>query len=396
MRFKIQGIKNAQLTEVFIQAKTQEKALEISQKSGIYVLNISIDSKLNFSLKSLFSYQEELLLSFKQIGFMLSASLPIDQVLLSSQQSSKHPKIISMYEDILKNIQVGNSLTQSFKKYENIISLMHLKLIEIGEKSGQLPEIFLLIANEMQQNKKDIQLLQKSLFYPFIVFISIILAFIALNFLVLPEFIKLFKDLNLSIPLTTKSLIVISETINSYGFIILFLFLFIGVIFRYFFKKSHYFFEKTLIKIPIFGKIILFKEFYRYFLGLYLCQKTGIDIENSLENAYNGIKNSYVKHKIKIILSSIKEGKSLSQAFMQVKILSNIPQGLILAGEKSGELEHMLKLSSEYYYDLYLIQTENIIKWIQPLATIFVGIIVLWFSLGILMPMWNLNDGLGF
>lgn len=393
MKFKVIGVKNSQPMRKIIDSSSLEDAHQKAQSLGI--IPIEIVPKRSFGIGYFLPYEEELLLSFRQIAFMLCSSISIDEVLHQCAKSSSHPKITSMYEDILKSLEQGSSLSRAFFKFAFIVGELRIAMIEVGENSGSLPEVFELLAQEMEEKQKELVEFKKKLFYPCMVFVCTLLAFGFLNAKVLPEFITLFEEMSIDLPFSTKALIVSGDFFSKWGIfalILCFIFVLLG---RRFFRNSRILKEKfhqLLLKFPFFGRIFLCRELYRYFLGFYFSQKAGLDIKSSLKNAYSSLGNMFLKTQFHQVGIWIEQGENLSNALYKINIIDSMSAGLIVSGEKSGNLEKMLQMCSVHYKNLYTQSLESFSRWLEPMMSIFVGLLVLWFALGILTPMWNLNS----
>ncbi|PAF54513.1 hypothetical protein BKH42_00980 [Helicobacter sp. 13S00482-2] len=393
MKFKLSGIKNSKHIYKTMEAKNPQEAYDKAEILGITPVDIiPIES---FSIQSFFPYEHELLLSFRQISFMLGSAIAIDEIFQQCITSCVHPKIKSMYQDILKSLLQGNSLSASFSKFVSIVGHLRVAMIEVGENSASLPEIFELLAKEIEQKQEESAEFKKKFFYPCMVFICTILAFGFLNAKVLPEFTRLFEEMSIELPFLTKALIFSGNFFSQWGIFILISLIFVGSVMKQIPQKSKIFrekFHRYFLKLPIFGKIFLYRDLHRYFLAFYFCEKAGLEIKLSLKNAYLSLKNEFLKAKFQEVSAWIEKGENLSNALCKIEILDVMSRGLIISGEKSGNLERMLQISSIHYKNLYSQNLERFNRWLEPIMSIFVGFLVLWFALGILTPMWNLNS----
>lgn len=395
MKFKVIGVKNSQPMNETIYSDSLEDAHQKAQSLGI--IPIEVVPKKSFCIRYFLPYEKELLLSFRQIAFMLCSSIAITEVLEQCAKSSSHPKIRSMYEDILKSLDQGSSLSRAFSKFIWVIGELRIAMIEVGENTGSLPEVFELLAQEMEEKQKEVLEFKKKLFYPSMVFVCTIFAFAFLNAKVLPEFIALFEEMSIDLPFSTKALIISGDFFSKWGILALILCLILISLARKIFRTSRVLKEKFhqfLLKFPFFGKIILYRELYRYFLGFYFCQKAGLDIKSSLKNSYSSVGNVFLKAQFHQVSIWIEKGENLSSALCKINVIDSMSSGLIVSGEKSGNLEKMLQMCSVHYKNLYTQSLEIFSRWLEPMMSIFVGLLVLWFALGILTPMWNLNSSI--
>lgn len=393
MKFKVIGIKDSCSISKTITSNSLEDAQQKAQSMGISP--IEIYPKKTFGIKNFLPYEQDLLLSFRQIAFMLNSSIAITEVLEQCAKSASHPKITSMYEDILVALDQGSTLSKAFSRFALMIGELKIAMIEVGENSGNLPEVFELLAQEMEDRQKEVLEFKKKLFYPLMVFVCTLLAFGFLNAKVLPEFISLFEEMSINLPFSTKALIVSGDFFSKWGLVVLFLCVVGGLIGRRFFRISTIFKEKLhqfLLHLPFFGRIFLYKDLYFYFLGFYFCQKAGLDIKLCLKNAYSSVSNVFLKAQFHQVGIGIERGENLSNALCKIDIIDAMSVGLIVSGEKSGNLEKMLQMCFMHYKNLYTQRLESFSRWLEPMMSIFVGLLVLWFALGILTPMWDLNS----
>ncbi|PAF52319.1 type II secretion system F family protein [Helicobacter sp. 13S00477-4] len=395
MKFLIKGIKNTELICIYTQAKTPEDAKTNAYDLGITPLEIKEIYTNNIFTQFLPINQQELISNFKQIAMMIEAALPIDEILLHCIASCKQTKIRLMYEDILKNLKIGLSLSEAFKKHNHIIGEMSLSMIQAGQNTGNLSKIFNILAQDMQDYQKDISHFKKKLFYPLIVLLSLILAFGILNAMVIPEFILLFEEMGIELPLNTKILITIGDFFQKWGFLSGCILIGSAILLKYLTKKSKKLnktFHQIFLKIPIVGNIILYRDLQRSLFALHISQKSGLDIKSSLKNAYDCITNLHIKNIFQQIIFQIEKGSNLTQALHYVNLFDSMTQGLLLAGEQSGNLDTMLQISSLHYKELYTEKIDKFTQYIEPSMTLLIGILVMWFALAILMPMWDMNN----
>lgn len=411
MKFLVKGIKNASEVSIYFRAKNSEIAKQKAYRRGIVPLEIIelVDNPLFFSssflgrqfeeiiswvfLRGMF-YQE-LFLSFKQIAFMIEAALPIEEIFRQCTKTVKHKKLKAMYKDILHSISGGISLATAFGKFNGLIGEMRISFIEVGQNSGNLSEIFSLLADELQAHCQEIAKIKKKLFYPCLVFVCMIIAFGVLSASVIPAFLTLFSEVGLELPLATQALVLVADVFVKWGVLMA---IFVGVLILFlkqlpkslksFRLKIHHY----LLVLPLVGKIFLCKDIYHYFLAFYLCERAGLEIKSCLKNAFLSLQNAHIKIAFSSVEVDIAQGKGLGDAFFNTHLLDSIAKALVITGEKSGNLEKTLQMCAEHYYRLYTKRLEQFDRWVEPMLTLFVGSLVMWFALAILLPMWNLND----
>lgn len=411
MKFLVKGIKSASQTSIYLRAKNVEIAKQMAYDRGIIPFEIIDLTHTPSSFSSSFlgkyfeaivfwvffrgTFYQELLLGFRQIAFMIEAALPIEDIFRQCIDTAKHKKLRAMYVDILHSIGGGISLGKAFAKFGGLIGEMRVSLIEVGQNSGNLNEIFSLLADELQEHCQEVTKLKKKLFYPCFVFVCMIVAFGVLSVSVIPAFLTLFSDVGLELPLATQALVVVGDNFVQCGVLIVVFIGFLFLLVKQFPKKSKSFILKIhrhLLVVPFFGKIFLCREIHHYFLAFYLCERAGLEIKSCLKNALSSLQNDYIKAAFNSVEIAITQGRGLGDAFLNIYLLDSVAKALIITGEKSGNLEKTLKMCCEHYHRLYTQRLERFDRWIEPVLTLFIGGLVMWFALAILLPMWSLND----
>lgn len=104
--------------------------------------------------------------------------------------------------------------------------------------------------------------------------------------------------------------------------------------------------------------------------------KDGISINTALELIEEVISNKSYKNSLSKVLSSIKEGKTLSEGFKEFEYLyPSFFTGILSIGENSGKLYEVLKGLNMYYEKVIFIKREFINASIYPIF-IFISLIV--------------------
>jgi len=154
-----------------------------------YKKNI-INTISNISLFKNFFITIEISTFFNSLGSLLNAGVTLDRALKSSTNLVNIPRLQVVFETALDNISKGRSLSSTVENYEIIPSYI-ASLLSVGEKSGNLGDISLSIADkEMSKfqaiTKKALLLIEPAIivllgFFIAAIVVSIMLAVISVN-----------------------------------------------------------------------------------------------------------------------------------------------------------------------------------------------------------------------
>jgi type II secretory pathway component PulF len=100
--------------------------------------------------------------------------------------------------------------------------------------------------------------------------------------------------------------------------------------------------------------------------------------------------NEVYKEEINKIQQQIEKGVSVAGAMKKSKYFPILMVHMIAVGEKSGALDDMLYNVAEFNNSEIDQMVENLTALIEPIVTVFLGIMVLILALSIFLPMWNM------
>ena len=148
--------------------------------------------------------------------------------------------------------------------------------------------------------------------------------------------------------------------------------------------------EKIKMRLPIFSSLFLAGALSRFAHSLVMLNRSGIPILQALEVTSKTTENLTLSESIEKMIQRIREGASLADAMRETGKFTPLIIQMVSVGESSGALDEMMMRVTEYY-DL---QLENAIKKlsssIEPLLTLFLGLVVLFLALAVFLPWWNM------
>ena len=198
-KYLIKGIKDNQHVQITLLSTSLENAKEQSlNKYNIYPIEIKALSGFEFLHLQILRLdnkitKQDIAALFMQISTMLSASLPILEVIEVCAKNTKKSPLKRTLLEIAYRLNLGQKLSLAFKEHRAIFGDMTWNMIALGEKSGELGEIFKMLSNHLIKEYKNKRKIKRALFYPTLVLLSIIGAFIGLVLFVLPEFLMMFE-----------------------------------------------------------------------------------------------------------------------------------------------------------------------------------------------------------
>ncbi len=342
--------------------------------------------------------QESYIASLRQLGVMLDAGIPVNQSFLEVVNTTDDRQIREIFRQIALKVESGSSISEAFGDFSFELGSLSYSIINLGEQTGALSEAVIKLSDildEIEQNRKK---LKKALRYPLIVMVVMVLAFVTVIKMVVPQFTEMFAEYESELPLPTKILLGIESFVKDSG-----LFLLVGILLLVishtlvYLQKGGYkhLIDKYMLNIYLLGKITRLSVTGRFMFVFNSLTNSGIPIIDALKTSENIVENDYLKEKFTNIKDGIEEGKSLTQGFEDSGEFESMIIQMVKAGESSGSLNKMLEKVDIYYANKYNDIVDNISTYIEPIMIALLASFLTLMALGIFLPMWSMAEVMG-
>ena len=259
-------------------------------------------------------------------------------------------------------------------------------MIRAGEASGTLDQVLMRLAEFTENSVKLKQQIRSAMMYPIIMILagSGILAF--LFTVVIPQITEIFMDSGQRLPVLTRVIIAISHFLREYWWLaILGLFLAVYGFRRW--KKTengHRVWDGFLLKVPIFGPLVLMIGVSRFTRTLSTLLRSGVPLLTALDITKNVLGNLVLIEIVDQVRLAVKEGvrRSLRQSGKFPPIVTH----MISTGEKSGALDEMLGVVSEAYESQVESKISGLTSLLEPLMILFMGVTIGIIVVAVLLP----------
>jgi general secretion pathway protein F len=151
-------------------------------------------------------------------------------------------------------------------------------------------------------------------------------------------------------------------------------------------------FDRVLLRIPYFGKVLKKVALARFARTLSTLLLGGIPLLQSLDIVKHVVQNLVLANAIEDGRNSIREGHSVADPLKKSGLFPPLLVHMIAVGEKSGELEQMLSRAADAYDGEVEASVSALSSIMEPVLTIFMGGVVLFIVMAILLPIFELNE----
>jgi type IV pilus assembly protein PilC len=372
---------------------------KIKSEGGI-VLNVNEVTKSRSLLNSALAIfkniktQEKITFS-RNLGSMIEAGLSVTRALAVMEKQTKNSKLKAVLHDLGEDISKGKTLSDGMKVYPKIFSPLFISMVKAGEESGNLASSLRTIALQMDKSYGLARKVRGALIYPGVVLSIMVIIGVLMMVYMVPTLSSTFKGLGVDLPLSTRTIIAISDFLRNH---FLFTFLVIAVTavlvsLGLHTKKGSRMYDSFIIHIPVIGLMVKEVNSARTARTLASLLASGVDVVVALSVTEAVLQNSQYKNVLKSAQQAIEKGDSISSVFIQNENLYPVFVGeMISVGEETGKMAEMLLGVATFYEDEIDQKTKDMSTIIEPVLMVIIGIAVGFFAISMLAPTYSLVD----
>lgn len=359
---------------------------EIEESNSILHKELSLGGKVK---------NEHFVIYCRQFATLIRAGVSIleSTKILSEQTSSKPLKKGLM--DVEEDVRSGLSFSNAAAKYPKVFPALFVNMIRAGEATGNLDESLerLAFSYEKQFNLK--KKVQSTMAYPIILLVMTVFVAGFLMLTIVPQFVTMFEEMGAELPLITKLVMGISNSLQSSWYIFLGLILILVIGFNLLYTKNekfNYSFNVLLLRIPVFGKLLQKSAIARMTRTLASLFSSSVPILQALTIVENVIGNPVVAKVVRESRSSLESGSTLSAPLEKSWIFPPLVTQMTAIGESTGSLDYMLEKIADFYEDDVDRTVDTLKSLIEPLMIVFLAAVVGTIVMAIMVPMFSMYE----
>ena len=337
----------------------------------------------------------------RQLATLLRAGMPLVPALsalveqLRETRAQNNP-LAEIIEQVANDVNSGNTLADALSKHPNVFSNLFVNMVAAGETSGTLEEVLLRLAEILEKRVHLTAKVKSAVAYPLMMIVVAVGVVVFLMSVVVPSITTIFIEMNRALPWPTRFLISTSAFIKTYLVLIAIVVCaaFFGIVAGYTTKNGRLFADRTKLKLPLFGKLFLKLEIARLTRTLGILLVSGIPILSALEIAKQVIQNSFIADALDSVKDLVSKGDNIANAIRSTGLFPPIVFHIIATGQISGDIEGGLINIADMYDGEVELTTKTLTSLLEPVILLFMGAVVGFIVLAILLPIFEINQAL--
>jgi type IV pilus assembly protein PilC len=373
------------------QVQTAASAEELRQRfsqAGYHIYSIKPRGLTGGSRKAKL---ETFLIFNQQFLTLIRAGLPILGSLEMLAKGQKNANFSGQLQNVAARVRTGESISSAFEA-QGGFPLMYTTTLLAGERSGNLEEVLGRYLSFQRMTLTFRKKLTASLIYPALLITLVCGLFIFLITFVVPQFAKLYDQVDAKLPAITLALLALGKGTQHYiVYVIPALALIAYGIYRW--SRSESGADRLdgfRIGLPVLGKIWVKYQVALFARTLSTLLTGGIPLVPSLETSARSIASKRISKAVFSSVTSVREGKRLAKSLEATKVFPELSIEMIDVGESTGALPQMLNSVAEFFEEDVQTALGAAMALIEPAILIVMGVVVVIILIALYLPIVSL------
>jgi len=321
------------------------------------------------------------------------SGIPLLEGIRDLRDSIDSPRFREILATLIEDMEGGRVLSQAMAQHPTVFENVFVSLVRAGEQSGRLTEVFENLGNTLKWQDELASQTKRLLIIPLMTLIAVFILLIVMLMYVVPKVVTLLKTLGVALPLQTRILIFVSDSLIHYwpvlfGIPIVLISVIIVMVNKN--ARARYMWDYAKLHIPTIGPIlqkIILSRFANFFALMY---RSGITVLEAIRAGEDIVDNRVIADGLARASQQINAGDGLSETFRNLGMFPPLVIRMLRVGENTGALDTAL-LNITYFYNRDVKESvDKGLALLGPALTLILGGAIIFIVLAVLGPVYSM------
>lgn len=376
-------------------ARKQLRARSIHPSS---ITQVSSSSESKTALTSFFAKRRKTqIIDFtKQMSTLLNSGIKLTEAISVMTLQTSDIRFKNALVDIRDRVVTGESFTDALSDYGDYFDVVYVSMVRVGEVTGTLGQSLATIAGFMEKRQRVESKIITAMIYPIVLIIFCLFAILVLTIMVIPKIAEQITRTGHELPWITKRLMDVGYIMTSWWLLVVIASI-TGIVWalKKFLKteRGAYLRDKLILSLPLFGRLIKQRVAARFASTLSTLLGSGLAMAESLRVVSEVTGNTLMKRAVHHARERILAGADIATPLRDSGVIDPAIAHMVAVGEKSGELEKMLKSISDNLEASTDLVIERLSAAVEPLIIIVMAAIIGVIAYATILPILEVSAG---
>ncbi len=336
--------------------------------------------------------KRDLLSVTTQLAIMTRSGVDLASAFHSLSNQCSNPALRNILAQVHRDVTGGKSISDAMQAQAAVFGDAYVASVAAGEAAGRLPEVLGRLAQFQRTEMRVRATVRTLLAYPLLLTGVSSLVVIGLVTFVLPKFVDIFSQFEVSLPIITQVVVAMSDVLRRHMIIWLPLLLaaIVGLIASRNMDAGRKKWDYAMLNVPVLRDIT--RAFYigRTFRLLGLMIESGVPLLEGLRLTRNSVRNMLYRKLFDDLEESILNGRGLAASLIGAGFVPAVAAEMVLTAERTGTLGMVTELMGEHYEEEGESKLRELATILEPLIIVAMGVVVATIVMAVMLPMFDI------
>lgn len=337
---------------------------------------------------------KDLALMTRQFATLLVAGLPLVDVLGVLIDQAEKKSIKGLLADLREQVRGGQALSAALETYPKDFSTIYIHMVRAGEASGALDQILFRLAEFLEKQQALKSKVTNATLYPALMLaVGVAVLFFLMTFVV-PKITAVFASMKQTLPWPTLVLMSVSQFFADYWMLL------VGLVIGSMFLAQRFIrteggrmvADRLTLRLPLIGDVARMVSISRLAGTLATMLASGVHLLEAMDVSKRVMNNRVLEEAVEGARKNIREGETIADPLKRSGEFPALVTHMIAVGERSGEMEEMLRRVSQIYDGEVERVITRLTSLMEPIMILVMGVIVFFIVVAILLPIFEMGQ----
>jgi type IV pilus assembly protein PilC len=338
--------------------------------------------------------KRDLLMLTSQLSIMCKAGIDLAESIQNCAAQTKHPKLKKILDQVYRDIADGSTVSAALRKHTAVFGEFYVAGVAAGEASGSVSEVLQRLADLLRAEIRLRSSVSAAVSYPVILLSVSFLVLGALIFFVLPQFAKVFEQMEVPAPALTQMLLDFGSELRARSWLYLggAAVLIVVLVKSWGTETARGLRDRIALHAPGLREVTQALLLGRTFRLMGTMLQNGVPLLEAIGLCRSSIRNTLYRRLFNQLEESVLNGRGIGQT---LSASSYIPSGaaqMAFTAERTGKLDSVMQLVGQFYEDEGERRLQEMAKLLEPAIIVVMGLVVGCIVLAIMLPIFEFSS----
>lgn len=330
----------------------------------------------------------------RQLATMIEVGIPLLRSLQLLSKRTAHQKLSAAIGRVAQKVEQGQSVSKAMDDDMRVFSPLVCNIVRVGEVGGILENSLVRLAEIMESKTQISRKIFAAMMYPLVALVVAFGVVMVILVKAVPVFTEVYTKAGAELPGPTQIVMALSNAATNFWplWVLVVIGLVVGLPAYFRTLPGRTMLSFITLRFPVLGRIARKIAMARFSRTLSSLLSAGIPLTECLEISAATNENTLVAAALRRVHDAVQSGEKVGPALARTRIFEPLVVDMISIGEETGTLDRMLERIADIYDADVDATLSGVSAIIEPVLIVFLGGIVIFIALAVMLPYFNLSD----